>query len=62
MKTFVALRKMAINYKEIMQKLEKMEAQYDEKFKEIYTALKYLLNPPDSPRKKIGYKIGNDKE
>lgn len=60
MKTFVALRKMAINYKEIMRKLEKMEAQYDEKFKEIYTALKYLLNPPNPPRKQIGYKRSNE--
>ena len=51
---------LAINYKEIMRKLEKMEAQHDEKFKEIYTALKYLLNPAHPPRKKIGYKRSNE--
>jgi len=61
-RTFVALRKMAINYKDIMMKLEKMEALYDDKFKEIYTALKYLLTPPQEPRKRIGFKIPGQEE
>jgi len=60
MRSFVALRKMAINYKEIMRKLEQMEAEYDGKFREIYTALKHLLNPPNPPRKKIGYRIKDE--
>lgn len=60
MRTFVALRKMAVNYKEIMQKLEKMEAGYDEKFKEVFTALRYLLNPPNPPPKQIGFKQSED--
>ena len=55
MRTFVALRKMAINYQEIMQKLNAMEAQYDEQFKEVYTALRQLLNPDQPPRQQIGF-------
>ena len=46
----------ALDYKEIMEKLEQMETGYDKNFKEIFTALKYLLNPEQPPRKKIGYK------
>jgi hypothetical protein len=42
MRTFVALRKMALNYEEIMKKLKKIESNYDGKFKEIYDALNYL--------------------
>jgi hypothetical protein len=38
----VALRKMALNYEEIMKKLKKIESNYDGKFKEIYDALNYL--------------------
>ena len=34
-RTFVTLRKMALNYREIMQKLETMESENAEKFKEI---------------------------
>ena len=55
MRTFVALRKMAINYQEIMQKLNAMEAQYDEQFKEVYPALRQLLNPDQPPRQQIGF-------
>lgn len=59
-RTFVALRKMAVNYKEIMRKLEKMEADYDEKFKEVFSALRYLLDPPNPSRKQIGFKQNED--
>ncbi len=55
-RTFVTLRKMALNYREIMQKLKTMESENDEKFKEIYAALNHLLSPPNPPRKRIGYK------
>lgn len=55
-RTFVTLRKMALNYREIMQKLETMESENDGKFKEIYAALNHLLSPPNPPRKRIGYK------
>jgi len=55
-RTFVALRKMALNYQEIVKKLETMEFGNDKKFKEIYAALNHLLSPPNPPRKRIGYK------
>lgn len=55
-RTFVALRKMALNYQDIMQKLEAMELGNSKKFKEIYEALNFLLSPPNPPRRRIGYK------
>ncbi len=57
-RTFVVLRKMAVNYQEIMKKLDAMEKEYEGRFQEIFKALKYLLNPPGSPRKPIGFKQG----
>ena len=55
-RTFVALRKIALNYEEITKKLEEMESKYDNRFKEVFKALKYLLNPPGSPKEPIGFK------
>ena len=55
-RTFVALRKIALNYAEITKKLEEMESKYDNRFKEVFKALKYLLNPPGSPKEPIGFK------
>lgn len=56
MRTFVALRKIALNYDEIMKKLKAMETKYNKKFKDIFTALEYLLQPPNPPRKQIGFR------
>ena len=55
MRTFVALRKIAINYKELLTKLDEMENTYDNKFSEIYKRLKHLINTK-SQRREIGFK------
>lgn len=55
MRTFIALRKMALNYDEIMRKLKSMEGKYNKKFKELYTTLEYLLTPQTEKRKMIGF-------
>ena len=56
MRIFVALRKVAANYKEIMQILNEMRNQYDSRFTELYQVLEQLINPPQLPRNKIGFK------
>ena len=56
MRTFVAIRKMALNYSEVLEKIEQIESKYDQKFQEVFAAIKYLLEPPQLPRNKIGYK------
>ena len=55
MRTFVALRKLAINYNELLLTIEEMERQNNREFKEIYDTLRYLLSP-QSKRKPIGFK------
>jgi len=59
MRTFIALRKVAANYKEIMHILTEMRNQYDSRFTQIYNALDKLINPPQEPRKRIGFKPDN---
>ena len=59
MRTFIALRKVAANYKEIMQIVAEMRNQYDTNFTQIFNAFEQLTNPPQQPRKRIGFKPGD---
>jgi len=56
MRTFIALRKVAANYKEIMQIVAEMRNQYENNFTQIFNAFEQLTNPPQQPRKRIGFK------
>ena len=42
MRTFVALRKLSINYKEIMLLLNEMRSSYDKKFEQIFKILDFI--------------------
>ncbi len=56
---FVKMRAMLSTNKDIllqMQKVEKKLTAHDEDIKLIFEALKQLLNPPQEPRKRIGFK------
>ena len=58
MRAFINLRRMALHYKEISDKIESLESKYDEQFAEVFTALRYLLDPKIEKKenKRIGYK------
>lgn len=56
MRTFVALRKIASHYQEIMNILIAMRNQYDGQFEEVYAALEQLIHPPQPPRPTIGFR------
>jgi ORF6N domain len=56
MRTFVALRKVSYNYKEIMQILMDMRSQCDAQFEEVFRALEHLIHPPQEPRPRIGFR------
>lgn len=56
MRAFIMLRKLAVNYKEVMVLLEQMRLQYDKQFGDIYKVLEQMLNPPETPRRKIGFR------
>jgi phage regulator Rha-like protein len=56
---FVKLREMLLTHKDILLKLELLEKQVvqnSEEIQTIFSALKQLLNPPQEPRKRIGFK------
>lgn len=66
---FTKLREMLLTHKDILVKLEKIEnelmkqdgrtAKNEDNIQMIFEALKQLLNPPQEPRKRIGFKPDN---
>jgi phage regulator Rha-like protein len=58
---FVKLREMLLTHKDILLKLETLEKQVvqnSEEIQTIFRALKQLINPPQEPRRRIGFKPG----
>lgn len=65
-RVFSKMRAMILNHKDILLKLEQVEKnmmkqdgkmkKYEEDIQVIFKALKQLLNPPQLPRERIGFK------
>ena len=63
MRAFVLIRQYYLSYKELKQHMKKMEKEMNRKFKDIFEALNYLLDPHQSTkheRRRIGYKQRNE--
>ena len=60
MRAFVYLRQFALSHNDLNDKIQELENRYNQKFKDVYEALNYLLNKDKQlsdyqRRKKIGY-------
>ena len=55
MRAFVMMRQYAMNFKDLKDKLDELEARYDNKFEDIYEVLDQLLSSKND-RKEIGFK------
>ncbi len=56
---FVRMREMLSAHKDVLLKLEQMErrrTRHDEEMQLVFTTLKQLLNPPQVPRPRVGYR------
>jgi hypothetical protein len=53
--TFINLRTIALNHKELMTKINSMEKKYDHQFKVIFNAIRGMMEPPENKNKKIGF-------
>jgi len=65
MRTFVLIRQYALNYKDLQEKLQKLEKKYNKNFKEIYHALNLLLEErtiqeQQKNRERIGFKTKSE--
>jgi len=62
-RVFTKMREMLLTHKDILLKLEKFEKQLvhnSEDIHLIFQALKQLINPPQVPRRQIGYKRSSE--
>lgn len=60
-KAFIALRRVAIEYKELTEKLAALEKQYNRQFADVYQALNFLIEKKKTEenfekRRRIGFK------
>lgn len=54
-RAFVRLRHAAASLAELGRKLDALERRYDERFRVVFEALRRLMQPPEPPRKAIGF-------
>ncbi len=54
MRTFVNFRKFISSYKDLLEKLDRLERQYNQKFRIVFQAIREIVNPPVPPRRRIG--------
>ena len=65
MRIYTKMREMLMTNQEILLKLEQLErqtSQHSEDIQMIFTALKELLNPPQEPRPRIGFRRPGEEE
>ena len=55
MRVFVRLRQMIASHKDLARRLYELEKKYDVQFKVVFDAIRQLMVPPDSPRRRIGF-------
>lgn len=58
MRAFVELRRVLESTAGLSRKLEALERKYDGQFAEVFEAIRQLLIPPETPKRRIGYKSG----
>jgi flagellar capping protein FliD len=56
LRTFVKLRQLLEDHKDLADKIKKLEQKYDEQFKIVFTAIQQMIKEDSKPRPKIGYR------
>ena len=54
-RAFVKLREMLATHKDLARKLNEMEKKYDAQFKVVFDAIRQLMTPPETKRRRIGF-------
>jgi hypothetical protein len=60
MRAFVRLRRLLQGNAELARKLDELEKKYDEQFRVVFDAIRELMTPPESPKKRIGFDKGGN--
>ena len=62
MRTFVRLRQMFVSNEILVERLDKLEENYDAKFRIVFSAIRQLMNPHAVKRKQIGFRPRSTKK
>lgn len=60
MRSFVVMRRMLEENKELKKKIDLLESKYDKQFAVVFEAIKQLIHQESKPRNRIGFKTKND--
>lgn len=55
MRAFVKLREMLASHRDLARRLDEMEQRCDAHFKTVFDAIRRLMQPPQKPRRRIGF-------
>jgi Mor family transcriptional regulator len=56
-KAFVRLRQILASNAELARKLETLEKKYDAQFKAVFDAIRRLMTPPQTEKRRIGFRV-----
>jgi hypothetical protein len=55
MRAFVRMRETMASHRELAQRLNAIEKTYDARFRVVFNAIRALMEPPKTPRRRIGF-------
>lgn len=55
MRAVVRMRELMLTHEELFRKIQDMELKYDEQFQTVFEAIRDLIEPPEPPRRPIGF-------
>jgi hypothetical protein len=55
MRAFVRMRRMLVSHEELARKVDALERRYDSQFRGVFDAIRNLMEPPKTPRRRIGF-------
>jgi hypothetical protein len=54
-RVFVKMREVMVSHGELARRLSTLESRYDANFRVVFDAIRALMEPPKTPRRRIGY-------
>ena len=59
MRAFVRLRRLLSSHVDLARRLDALEAKYDSQFKAVFDAIRQLMEPPETGKRRIGFQSGD---
>ncbi|MGC2064067.1 MAG: hypothetical protein WA610_13920 [Thermodesulfovibrionales bacterium] len=56
MRTFTRIRELLLTHKDLLKKIEEMEKKYDYQFRTVFDAIREMMQPPETKKRKIGFR------